>query len=296
MGPPPRGMMGPGGPRGPRPPPHMGGGPPGPRGERGGMRGRGGFRGRGVRFPFFPPPPRPPGSFWGPFGLPPVPPGGRVLPPFNFQLRKQMASDRAKQMKAAKKAKKAAAKPTTKEGAAKSKEGSGGKEGGEENSTASSQKKKEKLLQDWMTPELLELIRERDKRHSRLKKMKEPDEEKLKEFKVFRNEVTTKIRSAKVAAGVLVRKMKTKTTVVKDGDEEEGQENEGELSVKEEGEEEMEGGANGEESLAAGGAGGEASDNGVKEEPMDVVGNGEQEGGAGVESNSDVKQETTIGT
>uniref|UniRef100_A0A8D8SQI0 Uncharacterized protein n=1 Tax=Cacopsylla melanoneura TaxID=428564 RepID=A0A8D8SQI0_9HEMI len=212
-----------------------------------------------------------------------------------------MASDRAKQMKAAKKAKKAAAKPTTKEGAAKSKEGSGGKEGGDENSTASSQKKKEKLLQDWMTPELLELIRERDKRHSRLKKMKEPDEEKLKEFKVFRNEVTTKIRSAKVAAGVLVRKMKTKTTVVKDGDEEEGQENEGEVSVKEEdaeGEEEMEGGANGDGRLATGGggAGGEASDNGVKEEPMDVVGNGEQEGGAGVETNSDVKQETTIGT
>lgn len=59
-----------------------------------------------------------------------------------------------------------------------------------------------------MTSELLELIRERDKRHSRLKKQANPDAEKIKEFKVFRNEVTTKIRSAKIAAGVLVRKTK----------------------------------------------------------------------------------------
>ncbi|KAI5714729.1 hypothetical protein M8J77_004568 [Diaphorina citri] len=182
LGPPPRGMMGPGGPRGP--PPHMGG-PLGPRGERGGMRGRGDFRGRGL-FPF--PPRMPPRGFW-----PPMIPPGAHLPP-SFLARKQAAIARgqalqeAKKKKAAKKAKTEAKKKAT--------------------PPTEPLKKKDKLLQGWMTSELLELIRERDKRHSRLKKQANPDAEKIKEFKVFRNEVTTKIRSAKIAAGVLVRKTK----------------------------------------------------------------------------------------
>lgn len=160
----------------------------------------------------FPPPQR---SILGPRpfprGLPLLRP---PLPPPSFFIRKQLAADRAQQIQALKDAKK------------KKKAAKAAAEG--ETAQPAPSKKKEKLLQEWMTPELLELIRERDKRHSRIKKKAaagRPEvEEALREFKVFRNEVTTKIRSAKVAAGILTRKMKPpKPKEGEDNSEEKGE-------------------------------------------------------------------------
>lgn len=158
------------------------------------------------RFPFLPP--RPP--LWNPFGLPPGPPG--------LLVRRQLAAQRAAQVKAAR-GKNAAGDAGQGEGDAKKKKkkkkkasASGAVDGSADGTQApSGKKKKEKLMQPWMTPELLELIKERDKRHARLKKGPQPpDEEKVKAYKSYRNEVTLKIRSAKIKAGVLERKMKVR--------------------------------------------------------------------------------------
>lgn len=138
----------------------------------------------------------PPGvrGILGPGPFPPLLPLLRPpLPPPSFFIRKQLAADRALQLLESRKKKKVK------------------KSSAEEPPPA---KKKEKLLQEWMTPELLELIRERDKRQLKIKKKVKSCltatelEEARREFKVFRNEVTTKIRSAKAAAGILTRKMK----------------------------------------------------------------------------------------